>query len=52
MAPQISAAKDATVERYSSGLGAMEVVSLPVVIAFCLFGPIADGDTPRPEFPN
>jgi hypothetical protein len=34
MGPQISAAKDATVERYSRSLGAMEVTSVLIVIAF------------------
>jgi len=52
VAPQISAAKDAMAERYPCGGGAMEVVSLAVVIASfrsirCQMGHAARAAFPR-----
>jgi hypothetical protein len=51
MAPQISAAKDAMVERYSCSLGAMEVISLLIVIA-SPFNPTSDGGCAAFGIPN
>jgi hypothetical protein len=51
MAPQISAAKDAMVEQYRSGTGAMKVVSLAAVIASFRHSDVR-WETPRSAFPR